>query len=272
MVDDVQYEFTSVQAVRGTETKTIAKWQKDGWQIFSRNQGLLRTELTFRRVKPKTVGTRLLAAFRGLESRTQRALLAGASAMVLLLVAVGVIVGMQSGGSATESAASATEVEAVEPSSEPEEVSTPTSSAPTSSASAPTTPAPEATLTVENNADLAALVALRDPGAAEVGEFAAKYRGRTIEFDGNITALANHGSYTTRYDLLINTGDYSTTSSLGPSFKFEDVNITNDLHLTGPDIPDAIGVGDNLRIIARVVEYNSNSQLFLLKPVSTQVR
>ena len=28
--DDVQYESKDVRAIRGTEARTIAKWQKDG--------------------------------------------------------------------------------------------------------------------------------------------------------------------------------------------------------------------------------------------------
>ena len=31
VADDTQYEYTSVQALRGTEAKAIAKWEKDGW-------------------------------------------------------------------------------------------------------------------------------------------------------------------------------------------------------------------------------------------------
>src|SRR4051794_25450228 len=52
--DDAQYEFKSVRAIRGTEARTIAKWQKAGWELDTQSQGpLLRTEMTFRRVKPK---------------------------------------------------------------------------------------------------------------------------------------------------------------------------------------------------------------------------
>ena len=96
--------------------------------------------------------------------------------------------------------------------------------------------------------------------------------GRTIDFDGNIAYMNPHGSYTTRSDLLIAAGDYSTTAFAGPKFQFWDVNITNDLHLTGSNIPDTIGMGTNLRVVAEVGEYNSTSGLFLLEPVRTEVR
>jgi hypothetical protein len=264
VVDDVQYEFTSVQALRGTEAKTIAKWEKDGWELDSRSQGVLRTELTFRRVKPKTFGTAALAAFRRLDRKVQL-LAVSAAALVLLGILVGVVVGMQGSGGPSQPTASATEADA---GTGGELAQEPAATSP----AVPTPSAEDEPLTVENNADLAALVAITDASVPAVGEFAAKYRGRTIEFDGNIAYMNNHGDYTTRYDILIGAGDYSETSMAGPNFQFEDVNITNDLHLTGSNIPDTIGTGDNLRIVARVVDYNSTQELFFLEPISTEVR
>ncbi|MGD6873739.1 DUF4839 domain-containing protein [Sutcliffiella horikoshii] len=126
-------------------------------------------------------------------------------------------------------------------------------------------------LTVENNEDLAALLAVKNENDPTVGEFAKKYAGRTIEFDGNIAHMMPHGSYTTRYDILIFAGDYSETTFSGPNFKFEDVNISN-LNLTGSNIPDTIGMGQNLHITAVVEEYKENSGLFFLEPISTEIR
>jgi hypothetical protein len=264
VADDTQYEYTSVQALRGTEAKAIAKWEKDGWEVDRRDQGVLRTELTFRRVKPKTFGATVLAAFRGLAPKVQLLAVSAGVLLLVLVVGVGVVFGTRGGGS-SQPAASATDAGS---SAEPSAAQAP---AATSSAVAPT-PAADEPLTVENNADMAALVAITDPSAPAVGEFAAKYRGRTIEFDGNIAYLNPHGSYTTRYDLLINAGDYSTTTFSGPNFQFRDVNITNDLHLTGPNIPDTIGAGNNLRIVATVGDYNSTQELLFLEPVRTEVR
>ncbi|MDM5293223.1 DUF4839 domain-containing protein [Peribacillus simplex] len=92
-------------------------------------------------------------------------------------------------------------------------------------------------LTVKNNEDLAAVLAVKDPLDPIVGEFAKRYDGRTIEFDGNIANMMHHENYTTRYDILIYAGDYSETTAIGPSFNFEDVNIS-DLKLTGSEIPE----------------------------------
>ncbi len=268
VADDAQYEFTSVQAIRGTEARTIAKWEKAGWELDARGPGLLRTEMTFRRVKPTTLGSRIRAAFGRLEPMVQRSLLAVSGALIVLAVIVGVVIGMQGGYGAPEPTASATEADA-EPSGEP---AADQAADVTPSASDPTGPATEEALTVENSEDLAALVAITDPSVAAVGEFAAKYQGRTIEFDGNIAYMNPHGDYTTRYDLLINAGDYSETATAGPNFQFRNVNITNDLHLTGPNIPDTIGTGDNLRIVAQVGDYNSTQELFFLEPIRTEVR
>ena len=223
--------------------------------------------MTFRRVKPKTVGSRILAAFGRLEPTMQRTLVAVSAAVVLLVVAVGVVVGVQRGDGASQQTASATETAASsDPSAEDQ------APAETSPASPPTTPAAEEVLTVENNEQLAALLASTSPSVAEVGAFAAQYAGRTIEFDGNIASMNNHGGYATRYDLLIYAGDYSTTASSGPNFQFRDVNITSDLHLTGSNVPDTIGTGNNLRIVARVGEYNSTQELLFLEPVSIALR
>ncbi|MCZ2859979.1 excalibur calcium-binding domain-containing protein [Blastococcus sp. VKM Ac-2987] len=159
MVDDAQYEFTSVQAIRGTEAKTIAKWRTDGWELDSRDQGLLRTELTFRRVKPVTLGARAWAAFGRLEPKAQRGLVAAAGVLVLLVISGGVVIGVQAGDGTSVSPASAA-VAAAEatPTEQPSEVAvrapeattpaepevaSPAPQAPETSAPAPVVPEPQ---------------------------------------------------------------------------------------------------------------------------------
>lgn len=146
-----------------------------------------------------------------------------------------------------------------------------------SATSAPTTKqsvtaAPEnQVLTVGNNKEFAALRKLGDNCSDQIGKFADKYSGRTIKFDGSIGAMNQHESYKTRYDILIGFGD-GGRATRGPSFQFRDVNTTSDLHYKGSNVPDAIGRGDNLRITARVGEFNSNQCLFFLEPVFTEFR
>ena len=123
-------------------------------------------------------------------------------------------------------------------------------------------------LTADNNDDLAKLLETNDYDVMR--KFASDYVGRTIQFDGNIANMAYHGNYKTRFDILIDVGNYSATS--GPRFKYEDVNIVSDLKLTGSNIPESIQMGQNIRVTAKVLNFNNGQSLFFLKPVKTEFR
>jgi hypothetical protein len=108
--DNVQYEFKSVQTLRARAGSAKAKWQNQGWEFVSENRGTVRTELNFRRAKPKTFGAYLLsfvAAFRRLQPKTQLALVAS-SALILVAGIIGMVVGTQSGGEAPNPSAAQT--------------------------------------------------------------------------------------------------------------------------------------------------------------------
>ena len=126
-------------------------------------------------------------------------------------------------------------------------------------------------ITIDNNEEFVAVLNTKDPGDPIIKEFAVKYAGRTIEFDGNIAYMSYHGESTTRYDFLISPWDYSETSVSGPNFQFEDCNIF-DIKLNGDNIPDALKAGHNLHIVARIENYDETSQLFRLDPIYTEVR
>ena len=145
-----------------------------------------------------------------------------------------------------------------EPSEEPEE---------TVAAS----PAAEPTLTVDNSPELASLLKVTDNCDSTVEAFAAKYDDRTIEFDASVALVANHGNTKTRYDFLISPGDKGPNSTLGPAFKFEDVNYI-DLNLAGAEDRDSVREGDLVRVVAQVDEYNPTQCLFFLDPVTTTFR
>ncbi len=133
-------------------------------------------------------------------------------------------------------------------------------------------PAPNTqNITVDNNEEFRALIESPQPDNATIEQFVSKYKGRTIEFDGNVADVAPYKSYKTRFDFLIYAGDYNPNSTHGPNFKFSDVAYY-DLHLTGANIPDSIGTGQNLHIVAEILEYNSTQELFYLKPVTTSAR
>lgn len=129
----------------------------------------------------------------------------------------------------------------------------------------------EESLTVENNKELATILSTKDETSPLFKEFAEKYVGRTIEFDGNTAYVSPYRDYKTRFNYLIFAGDYSTTIFSGPEFQFRNVNYYG-LHLTGDNIPDPFGAGHNIRITAKVVEFDEDLNLFLLEPVSIKMR
>lgn len=248
MADDgIKYETRTVRTIRGAESRTVSKWEKEGWEVVSQSQGKLQTEITIRRLKPKTPW-RLVAIGGG-----------ALAVLVIALIANGIIREQSRAEPARTPAVSADET-------------TPTSTERSSQEPTPTesTEAGGAVLTPESNADLAAVLGLGDYCDGSIAAFAEKYRGQTIAFDGNIGAMNSHDGASTRYDILISAGDFSETSAPGPAFQFRDVNTTSDLYYTG-NMPDTIGVGTNLHVTAQVDEYEPNSCLFLLGPVETSI-
>lgn len=127
------------------------------------------------------------------------------------------------------------------------------------------------TITVENNGELSYILSTKDEFDSKIKEFADKYAGEMIEFDAHTADVSKNEDYDTRFNYLIHAGDYSTTSVSGPNFQFHDVNY-GDLNLVGDNIPDTFGVGLNIRVIARVGEYNEISGLFQLEPVAITMR
>lgn len=255
--DDAQYEFRSVHSIRGTEARTMQKLQKEGWEFVSQSQELLRTKMTFRRLKPQ---------------QSWRSWGIGTGALLLIgIIGMGVS-SIQNEDDTSAPTAQVSEA-ATTPTTQPsvtvtEEVATKTTEPAEPS---PADAAQEQVLTADNNPEFAALLAGSDTDYDLIEAFAAKYKDRTIEFDANIGAMNNHASYKTRYDILILSGNHNEPPMTGPNFQFRDVNLVNDLHLKGSNIPDTLGAGANLRVIARVESFNSTQGLFFLKPISTGV-
>lgn len=124
----VRHEFKSVQALRGREKSVKAKWQNQGWEFVSEDRGTLRTELNFRRVKPKTLGSHLLsmvAALRRPQQKTQSVLIA--SCALVLVAGIGIAVGTRSGGDTPKPPAA----RSTAPSAAQDSVSTPQPADPT---------------------------------------------------------------------------------------------------------------------------------------------
>ena len=105
----VRYGLKSVKALRGTEGRSIAKWQNDGWELVDQSASTLYTTLNFRKVKPD-VPWKLLALLGGI---------------VLFLVLIGGIAsaldgGDEKGADVARPAPAASSEPSEEPSPEPE--------------------------------------------------------------------------------------------------------------------------------------------------------
>lgn len=133
----------------------------------------------------------------------------------------------------------------------------------------PETPTP---ITVENDEDFAEVMfAARD--SELYGAFAVEHEGQEIQFDGVVAAIAPHGGYDTRFDILVFGGDSIDTGVTSPNFQFNDVSIVSDLNLTGANIPDTLAAGQKVRVTAVIDRYDPEvTDLFYLEPVSTEIR
>lgn len=149
--DDIKYDLKTVQALRGREGSIRTKWQEQGWEFVSERRGVLRTELSFRRVKAKTLSAYFsdaVRAFRGLQPRMQ-VLLAAAAASILAAGVIGIAVAGQhetqrpartaasSGTSPTRTAAPSETVTTSSPRSSSEPSGTPTTRTRAPAADAP---------------------------------------------------------------------------------------------------------------------------------------
>ncbi|HEM6219668.1 TPA: DUF4839 domain-containing protein [Streptococcus suis] len=162
--------------------------------------------------------------------------------------------------------------ETEESSSEPVETSESSSNAsttPSSSVEEVTEPVKEEVITVDNP-DFAYVTSNYDESKAK--EFVEKYKGQIVEFDGHVAYTAPYGNYDTRFDFLLETGDWideNTSNYTGIPMKFENVNFY-DLNFT--DDTDSVPLGTNLHIKARIVGAAKLGQLIYLEPVELRSR
>ncbi|MEU4981037.1 DUF4839 domain-containing protein [Streptomyces sp. NPDC021969] len=242
MADEINYEYKTVQTVRGTDGLVISKMQKDGWEFVEQSQSTLRSTLSFRRPKKRLPWPLIGAAAAGL---------------VVLAIIIGTATALSDGDEKKDEAAKPSAVASEQPSA------TPTPAA--------AEPAATEVLTPENSPEFAALLKTADTCDSTNADFATKYEGRTIAFNGSIVDMSPHGDYDTRYDFLLGPGDQGPNTTVGPAFKYEDVNVT-ELRLTGENVPPTVGVGDTFRFVAEVGHFNEVQCLLYLAPVSTETR
>ena len=239
------YEYREVRAIRGTESKARLKWENEGWEYVSQVDGKLQSKLTFRKLRPKL-------------SKKSIMLLGGASALAFALLAIVGAISEQD----------------KKPTAQPTNSQTQT---PTTESTAPTgtvdeeSPAPEEpeTLTIENNKDLAELLASSGGDIELNRKFWKKYEGSRIEFDGNVSYIDTHGSYTTRFDALIVSGDYEEDYVIGPWFRVIDAG-WYDFHFEGKNKYYSVSQGDPVRVIGKIVSWSDDK--FELELISTKRR
>ncbi len=241
MADEIKYEYKTVQTVRGTDGLVISKMQKDGWEFIEQSHGTLRSTLNFRRPK-KPLPWPLIGA--------------GAAGFVILAIIIGTATALSHGDEKKDEAAKPAAATSEKP-----------SAAPTPSVSES---AAVEVITPENSSEFAALLKTDTCDDANA-DFATKHEGRTIAFNGSIVDMTPHGDYDTRYDVLLGPGDKGPDTTVGPAFKYEDVNIA-ELRLTDKDVPATVGVGDKFRFVAEVGDFDAVQCLFHLDPISTETR
>ena len=254
--DEVRYEHQSVKVIRGREAKKIAEMQNQRWEFVSQTQGTLRTEMAFRRVKKWSFAPWM-----------------GAVALLclgVLFMAFSALGGDESpepedpppaaASTASEEPTEETsETPSEEPSGMPAETPSEEPSTPSEEPSETEVPEPpmDEVLTIQNNADLRALLEADDDYSMNQA-FAKKYKGQEIQFNGSV-ADATPGYY------LVYFGDDSDTNATsGPAFQFR----AHNLQAEGRPV----ATGDNLRFAAEVGAFDADQGLFFLTPVRITAR
>lgn len=127
-------------------------------------------------------------------------------------------------------------------------------------------------ITIENNETFAAIMIDQSGDSTKILNFVEQNKGEIIEFEGHISHMMYHGDYETRYDVLINSGDFEKTTEIGtqwgPNLKFEDVSAFD----MNPTNTDTIKMGQNMHIVAKIEEFNPDIGIIFLDPVSLTLR
>ncbi|MNW30205.1 hypothetical protein D3C74_70820 [compost metagenome] len=259
LVDGQDFIFESVKVVRGFESRTVSKKESLGWELVSQTPASMgRVELRFRKKKQRI-------------SKKSMIIAGSVLGCLALIIGVGAVLedstddepaGESLSGTEAPSASVPSLVEQRAEEKAPDRSLSEMKEAETSVRA----------LTVDSDKRVAELMATTQDCGPLVAQFAKDYRGKIIKFDAAVWALNKHDDYHTRYDILVSYGGFTEEGISGPNFQFRDVSPTLDLHFGAEDVPDSIGVGDELTITAEVKEFEEESCLFLLEPVATSFR
>lgn len=217
-----------------------------GWELVEQDQGMLRSSLKFRREKTQ------------LSRRT------------IILISYGVLTAIAAMGM----------VAALNLNDKPTTIATTPTSEATSAEAPPiisedvisTETLKDEPLTAVNNAELSRLLKAPNECDESFKYFAENHQGKEIQFDGYIAKITHHENHKTRYDILILSGEPTKQGATGPYFQIRDVNLVSDIGLTGDNIPEHLAEQQAIRLRAKIDTYHSPSCLFLLNPISTEIR
>ena len=92
---------------------------------------------------------------------------------------------------------------------------------------------------------------------------------RTVEFDGSIASMVNHGSDKAIWDILVHTGKAGTNFEFAGVGIFPGGNAQGEMNLPANSATPT--QGDKLHIVAKVDNFNATQCLLFLTPVSTTV-
>lgn len=126
-------------------------------------------------------------------------------------------------------------------------------------------------LTVDNCEDLANMFS-KPADYSRYADFAEKYSGRIIEFDGSIDYVVNSIIYNPfdgsskevndHHDFLLSYGDFDPDIQIGPTIRLEEVsNYALGLKLFD-EWPNHLNVGSNVHIKVKVLSFNEDTGLF----------
>ena len=239
--DEIQYELKEVRAVRGLVEQTRAKWEKDGWEYVSQTDGKLQSKLNFRRPKKK-LPVKLIAI--------------GGGAFAVILTTI-IVIG-------TVSEANNKPASVAQPSTASSSPSVTASSTPTSTANP--------VITVQNNPEFAKLLSTKGTDLAAWQQFYDRYKGQTLEFDGNVGYMQDVAGTKYTVDMLIFGGNYSETSQSGPPFKVASVNVNSGFPMPKDGARTRLFQGDNIHVVAKLDDYKSKQELFFISLISTTLR
>lgn len=103
---------------------------------------------------------------------------------------------------------------------------------------------------------------------AKTQEFVEKYKGQIVEFDGHVAYMHSHENYKTRFDFLLNVGDWEEGNYVG-MMAFENLAFHE---LKFVDETDTVSTGTNLHIKARIINAEKKGQLIYLEPLELRSR